>query len=281
MRKAWFVAVVLLLAGAGSGNGEAVTAPPQGPEPGTIEAWLERLDEVAALYRDPALSFSCRETIAWTQTPGKPGRAKFDYLYAFDDRSGSLEDHRTLPREANEGGLPEDVSPEQLGVPRYLRSGMLWPLIFQRSRWPQHHYALLGEDVMLGRPAVRIHFDPIPPYQPDVNEWFGTAWVDRQTGQFLRIEAFAPESYQTWSHFQQHLAGGLSEGPYILERSDTDFGVERYGMRFPSRVWIEEAEYRAVGSRPTKHHRTAPLLTVEQTFDEYRFVGVRPEAEIK
>ena len=56
--------------------------------------------------------------------------------------------------------------------------------------------------------AYRLRFDAIPPYQDDVNGWFGTAWVDRETGQFLRIEAFVPESYRTWSRFQEYLAGG-------------------------------------------------------------------------
>jgi hypothetical protein len=128
---------------------------------------------------------------------------------------------------------------------------------------------------------MRIRFDAIPPYQEDVNGWFGTAWVDRANAQLLRIEAFIPQAYRTWSRFQEYLAGGLPRGPYILERIDTDFGVVRNGMRFPSRIRIEEAQYHAAGARPTTRHKSTPLMTVEQTFDQYRFFGVRTEAEIE
>jgi len=279
---AWILAlIVVVLAGANSAGGGPLAAPTQAQSSRSLDAWLIRLDEVAALYRDRALSFSCRETIVWNQNPGKDGRTSFDYIYVFNDRSGRLEDHRTFPGDAGKEGAPQDVSPAQAGVPRYLRSGMLWPFVFQRSRWPLHHYFLLGEAEALGRPAVRIGFDALPPYQPDVNGWFGTAWVDRETGQILRVEAFVPAAYETWSRFQEYLAGGLPRGPYILERIETEFGVERNGMRFPSRVWIEEARYRAVGERPTKRHKATPLMTVEQRFDQYRFFGVRTEAEIE
>jgi len=278
---AWLLAITLVLAGTAPGGGDEPASPPQGQSPRTLEAWLERLDEVAALYRDKALSFSCRETIVWNQTPGEDGRVRFDYLYVFDDRTGRLEDHRTLPGDAGKEGARQEYSPAQAGVPRFLRSGMLWPMIFQRSRWPRHHYTLLGDGEALGRPAVRIQFDAIPPYQPDVNGWFGTAWVDRETGQILHVEAFIPEAYRIWRRFQEYLAGGPPRGPYLFERIDTDFGVERNGMRFPSRVWIEEANYRAAGSRPTTRHKATPVMTVEQTFDQYRFFGVRTEAEIE
>ena len=126
--------VAVEFAVAGFAGGEGFSAPALEQTPQSIDAWLLRLDQVAALYRDKALSFSCRETIVWNQTPGADGRATFDYIYAYNDRSGGLEEQRTLPGDAGKEGASQDVRPEAAGVPRYLRSGMLWPLIFQKSR---------------------------------------------------------------------------------------------------------------------------------------------------
>ena len=278
---AWLMSAAMALTGATSASEEPFPSPStKGADP-SLEAWLERLDAVADLYRDKALSFSCRETIVWSPSPSTDGRATFDYLYVFNDRTGILEDRRTLPGAGGKKGVPRAVTPEEAGVPRYLRSGMLWPLIFHRSRWSLHRYSLLGEAEAQGRPAIRIRFDAKPPYQPDINWWFGTAWVDRETGQLLQVEALDPHQHQTWLRFQEYLAGGVSRGPYAIERVQTEFGVERNGMRFPSLVRIEEAKYGAVGKRPTKRHKTSPLMTITQRFEKYQFFGVRTEADVE
>jgi len=66
--------------------------------------------------------------------------------------------------------------------------------VFGAARQKLHRYQILGEDTALGRTALKLRFEPIPPYREELNSWFGTAWIDRETSQLLRVEAMKPTS---------------------------------------------------------------------------------------
>ena len=241
------------------------------------------MSRAADLYRDSALRFTCEETITWNlRGPGgTSGREKFDYIFVHHEEDG-LQDYRSFPGSGGPDRVPRRLSPSEYGIPRFLRSAYLWMFIFRESRWRFHRYQILGEDSALGRPAVKVGFEPIPPQRLGLNDWYGTAWVDRETAQILRIEAFGWEDHQTRMELEAQLAGSPEpRRPFYVERFETEFSVEKNGMRFPGRVTIEGSRTRARGGRGSGKYSRKRVLEVEHLYQEYRFFGVRTAEEVQ
>jgi hypothetical protein len=112
----------------------------------------------------------------------------------------------------------------------------------------RHRFDVEGEDEVLGTPALRVRFDPLPPYVLGLNEWVGPAFVDRRTFQPLRVEAYQ-----------------VSDWEKKTARYTTDFDVVEHGMRFPGQVRVRSPR---------------GILSVTQTYKRYRFFGVRARQEI-
>ena len=68
---------------------------------------------------------------------------------------------------------------------------------------------------------------------------------------------------------------------YVVEQISTEFTVVKNGMRFPGSVVTRDLQYRVVGGERSRQHRERLLRRVEQTYQDYRFFGVRTEEEIK
>jgi hypothetical protein len=237
-----------------------------------LETLLPRLDRVARLYQEGALNFSCRELIAWIDYRGIPVRERFDYLLVSEE--GKMRDFRTDPSVIpSRGAAPREVSPAEKQVPRYLRNGYFWILIFGKNRWPHYRYTLLGQDEVLKRPAVKVGFEPLPPFRDSVNEWEGAAWFDADTSQMLRVEAFHPAGWEGGEVLPAWIPGGHTRN----ERVVTEFTVEKNGMRFPGLVRVEV--YRSHADSKAKEATAA--LRVEQAFSNYKFFQVRTAEEIR
>ena len=168
-----------------SAGAPAGTSP---PEDARLEDLLERLARVSELYRDTALRFSCEETITNSGLGG--GTSRFEYIYVYDARAG-FRDYRTQ----RVRGRPRRVNLGKTRIPRLLRQAYSWAFVFGAARQKLHRYRILGGDTALDRPALKLRFEPIPPYREELNSWFGTAWIDRETSQLLKVEAMKPDQY--------------------------------------------------------------------------------------
>ena len=182
-----------------------------GLKPGSL---LDRLAGIARLYSDTALRFACSETI--TAEPG--GTHRFEYIYVYGP-DGKFRDYRT--RAGSRSG--REISIAAARLPRWLAQAYCWAFIFGPKRWGQFRYELQGEAVALGRPAFLIRFEPLGPIEKGVNDWFGTAWIDRETLQLLRVEAQSPEDYYQRKKFESRLAV-VSATP--LESARAHFDIE-------------------------------------------------------
>jgi hypothetical protein len=255
-----------------------------------LERVLERLGRLAELFEDQALSYACEEKIQWDHYDYGVGRGRFSYVYARNE-SGEIEDYRTWRKGGRKKGVPREVTPDEYGVPAYLRSASLWVFAFKESRRSRHVYRRVGEDRVLGRRALGIRFEPIPPYVEKVNDWFGTAWIDAETSQLLRVVAHGVEDHDKLATLESHLADELPRPRkigttevrthYTIQRIITEFGVEKNGLRLPSKVRIEQDRYRVAergGLYSTKKYK---LLRVEQTYTNYQFFNVWTTVEIR
>jgi hypothetical protein len=242
------------------------------PDPSRLPEILDRLDRVARLYRDSALSFTCDETVTYF---GRFDRRtdRFEYLYAFDDEKG-LVDRRTP---MGKGGKPDAADGE--GVQHWgLSRAYSWVFVFQENLRDRYRFRIEREKKVLGRPAIAIGFDAVPPYEAGINEFNGVAWVDAESFQLLRVDA----ERATDESAEVSTDDPDAPEPYLAhERFVTEFGVLENGMRFPSKVTIHRSRIGEQGRPSYDGSRARPILRVEQQYRNYRFFGVRTTEEIR
>ena len=134
------------------GIGPAAAEAPAASSGGeTLERYLRSLNEVASLYLDNALSFSCEEKISDSDFGRKTYRSFYVYRYSEDQ---GLDDFRLRYRfNPRKGFTPDDVV--ELGdfdLPVSLSRAYSWIFIFEENKREVYRYALAGEDeVQYGR----------------------------------------------------------------------------------------------------------------------------------
>ena len=256
MRKAvkaalFAVIVVGLLRTSAAGRAPTGAATP--PELDTV---LTHLVDVAAQYRDEALQFTCQETIVYTSKRQKVSQ-HFEYIYVYDPTEGLLDyrvDRKDEKAEIVHGGLERPYS---------------WIFVFEATKADRYRYEVTGLDRALDRDAVKVRFDPVPPYEIGVNDFEGIAWVDLDTWQLLRVES------------ERVKAVRKALDQEYTERFKTEFGIEMHGMRFPSSVGIRRANFGQRGRPGTADYQSSAIFRVSQIYSDYRFFGVRSEEDLE
>lgn len=287
-RTRWLTSILLCCATFAAVPAQTRDVPP-------LSVLLQRLGRVAGLYRDNALRFTCDETITYRGTGGKR-TYRLEYIYVYTEDDG-LADYRVFRRRAAGRRAAKDkrkrgassettVSPadlDDLDLPNYLLRAYSWAFIFEASRRERYEYELEGQEKIAGNRAVRIRFEPLPPFVEGVNEWFGTAWVDLQTYQLLRVEAMLLLDYRKQKRMERLLREASPNVSYTtdeIRRVVTDFGLLENEMRFPSEVTFSASGYVVSGRKRDSRLREVPLYQVRQTYDNYRFFGVRTREEV-
>jgi hypothetical protein len=251
-----------------------------------LEDLLPRMGRVAELYRDHALRFTCDETIHYSGR-GEPVLRKFAYIYRFDKTAGVLQDYR-IPLSSAKRTAPATDSLEIAGLPAYLLRAYSWVFIFDREHQPAYRFELVGQDEIFGRRGLLVRFAPTPEALADPQEdlWYGTATIDAETYQILRVQAVNADEQRQQESLDRSLAsdfrGDGLRGVFTFSRYSTDFDMERNGLRFPGRVLIERAEHWVHGSAGEPGViKELPIFVVTQTYKRYRFFDVRTRDEIR
>jgi hypothetical protein len=296
----WLVAALLLAATA------SLAAPGDGVE---LDDVLSRLDRVAMLYRSNALRFACEETIV-----------HLEYIYVHTEERG-LEDYRVplevaeksrraaekqekKKKKRNQKGKkkekkkqsektdeePLDLSAQaadlsEYGLPTYLRRAFSWIFLFEKSHQSYYRYELGETDTVLERPAIQVRFEPLQPFYRGVNDWFGTAWVDAETFQILRVEAWDLLEYRKQQRFERSLEEASrspkrTRSSHTVMRVVTEYEVIKNGMRFPSEVNSRNSRYVVWSKKGNSGFQDNQLYSLKQSYDNYRFFGVQMTAEI-
>src|SRR5262249_25582710 len=120
-----------------------------------------------------------------------------------------------------------------------------------------------------------------------INDWFGTAWIDAESFQLLRVEALKAADRRKQEKLERDLTDpapapppGVGAGA-LIEKVDTDFSVEKNGMRFPGTVVIWNSRYRVQRNDGGKEIQESPVYRVTQAYTNYRFFNVRTREEIR
>lgn len=208
-------------------------------------------------------------------------------MFTYSAEAG-FKDYRTQLEHRRSGRPPREVNLEleRIGLPAYLRSAYLWVFVFKDSRQRHHRYSLLGEERTLDRPAIKIGFEPIPPYVRGLNDWFGIAWIDRDTSQLLKVEAYEPRHHDEKTFMEQKLVEATQRprgdrSYHYAERIVTEFSEIKNGMRFPSSVEIVGSDFVIHGGDRQDPLRERIQFRIAQVYTNYRFFSVRTTEEIE
>jgi len=255
-----------------------------------LEQILERLERAARLYQDNALRFICTEEITHFTSRGRK-RYAMEYIYVYDDETG-FADYR-LPFRKSSGKKAGRRRPEaaearlkELEFPVFLRRAYSWIFLFQARRQKHYEYTVEGREQVLEREAVRLRFEPIPPYEHEFNDWVGTAWFDLETFQPLRVEAMKIEEHEKQRRLQlavraAQMPRGNHRSTHLIQQVVTEYAVQKNGMRFPSIVRFRESRFEVWGFDGSSGVQDYPVYRLHQTYDDYRFFGVRTAEEIQ
>jgi hypothetical protein len=242
---------------------------------------------VADLYRDSALRFTCDETIYYA-TGGRSSLHKFRYIYRRSE-DGKLVDYRTPRGRAEERSekSQQRARLENYGLPMYMARAYSWLFVFERHRQQHYRFTLEGDDEALGRAAICIRFEARSPEVDAGDAWSGSAWIDRESHQLLRVEAVHAGEQRQRVNLQRVIeatpepGSPIERGSFTYTLFTTDFDVTENGMRFPGKVTITRSRHNVTGVQGKGKVTEAPIFTISQTYKRYRFFGVRTSEQVR
>jgi hypothetical protein len=144
-----------------------------------------------------------------------------------------------------------------------------------------HDFEIRGEETVLGRPAIAVRIIPKPPIQEHMNDWFGTAWFDRESLQPLKFEVFKEDEFLLFSAFEVAMRGEAPTDDFTFTRVTALFDNEKNGMRFPSRIVIDRSRHDVKGPPGEREDKDRVEFRVTQRYSNYRFFNVRTEEEVR
>ncbi len=188
----------------------------------------------------------------------------FVYDYQLMKKGEEIKESRTL---VEENGQKRDEKNAPLKTRRfYSLKSVFGPVGLVGTNYqPLYEYSFIKEDKFAGRKAYVIEATPKMKTEEVPN--YGKLWVDQEDSSILKIE-MAQESLAGFDDFEKE-----SKKRGLVPKFTTThyYGVEKNGIRFPSKTTFEE-DYRGLTGR-FKRSKT------EIEYSNYKFFTV--EVEVK
>jgi len=281
MRGCGFLAVLLY--------GSSLGFPQKLPSLPGSDQELERILRSAADYckklENSALEFVCMEQITEkinmskdivSRKPGftrsttwTPSDAIFKNTYLYDfqyiRKAGETTETRVLLQK--NGRTVNRQETDLRTVNFQFRDVLIGPVgILSERSWAAYDYRILGEDKLEDIPVIILDVVPKPGMTSD--DLYGKVWLDKNRLELLKVE-WSQKRVGNFQVFEDRAKRYKSE-PLITISSE--FKVERNGLRFPSRFFIEEA-YIDKNGKKFVHSETTT------TYCDFKFFTV--EVEVK
>jgi hypothetical protein len=279
----------LLLLGVAAGAGLR-PAEGQGPGPETrLARLLERAKAYCRKLENASLDFTCIEKIEeklyrpseilpdiLVSNPASAGRASYGYAtprqnyyvhtYVYDYQFVRVGERRTERRRViEEDGRkkkPDDAVLETETI--RVENALFGPIgLFGESWQSRHDYRIVGEETLSGKKVVIIEVVPKPGL--DAPHCFGRAWVREDDAGTVKI-AWDQTSVGNYRAIEARAMFYEAE-PKLA--SVTEYGMEKNGLRFPSRDTTEEAY--------VKNGKTFVLSRTTIVYRDYKFFTVETE----
>jgi hypothetical protein len=241
-----------------SKNRGTVQSPDLGPLLAKTAEYCRKLESVA-------FYFICREEISeaidpsldaldgWTLRPtnrtvfGSPRKQDIKNSYVYDYqciRAGrATREVRTLLKE--NGKEKNEPNAELKTSVVVFGTVLMGPVgLFGERFQPEYDYTVIGQD-KIGKIKVLVIEARPKPGAPESRNLYGKAWIDPATGDILRID-WSDSRIGRFDIFEER-GKRYKRKPRLSIRSE--FSAEKNGIRFPSRLFVEEA-YLNVGGSP-------------------------------
>ncbi len=260
------------------------------PQP-QLDALLAKAAEYCGRLERSAFDFVCREEISETidpsldvakkKPPTNPGwteywgptftisrvrkiKHKFVYEYQCVRAGRAIREIRT---QFEENGKRKVVPNAELKTSIVVfHTALLGPVGLLGERFqPDYDFTVAGEDSIGKTKVVVIDAKPKPGAPPTRN-LYGKAWVDPATGNILKIE---------WSESRVGRFDIFEKRGQLYDRMprlviSSEFSAEKNGIRFPSRLSVEEA-YLSESGRAFIRSKT------EVVYKDFKFFTVEVE----
>jgi len=217
-------------------------------------------DAILLGYVRPGMMSSYRKpNRGWVRT--------FVYDYQFIRKAGQSVESRTLVEEDGRPKKEPNAVLETLSV--RVQNALFGPTgLFSADRQPRHEYTIAGEETTDGQTVLLVDVVPRPPVDP--GHVVGRAWILEKDASILKIEW--NQTSVAGFELIQSIAQKLKAEPRLV--STTEYGVEKNGIRFPSRDTTEESYIR---KDKKKDVRTKTTIV----YRNYKFFTVETEVEIR
>ncbi len=187
------------------------------------------------------------------------------YDYQLIKKQGELKERRILLEEDGKKKYEENAELKMMKyVSKYLVFG---PVGFLSKYWQDYFdYEIIGKDLIAGKEAIILKSFPVSEIGENVN--YGRIWVDRGDLSILKIE-WDPKSIKDYE--EEIMSSPIGDLRKEMIWS-VDFGIEKNGVRFPSKQLIQEYLVDKEGKR---------YINIETLIDyiDYKFFTV--EVEVK
>lgn len=212
-----------------------------------LEKTLKGAAEYCEKMKRSAFHFFCKEDIRemvdfnhtmGLVTSGKSYKAftknRYIYEYQLFREEGRVTESRTL-LELN--GIKKKVPDAQLKINGIRYKKLIFgPIsLVSREAQPRYFYTITGEDQLWGEPAVVI--EALPIYYGDSMRLYGKIWINNKDYSVMKIQ-FNPKSIQS-SHLIEKRSMRHNARPKVDFYEE--FQITKFGIRFPSRYYLEEA----------------------------------------
>lgn len=262
-------AAALIAAGIARGAGEE-----------SFDATMELVSARATRYEKAALGFSCEETVILGKFSSSTGenkreqKSRYDYLYEGSSETGYRE-IRMLPSKTGDPADARQVEPD-FDVP----GAYDWALLFSQQHRQHFRFEPAGSELVGFHPAVVIAFRGAKTFDRgrEIREWSGRAWVDAETGNFVKVEA-EPNGQEEllklrtaeWRKSMRIVGVPVKKQPRGF-RYRLTFSVDKFGLSFPGEAETRRFALSLAGDEELKER-------IAQRFRNYVFFNVHSEED--
>ena len=192
------------------------------------------------------------------------------YLYDYQliRKKGINQESRTLLEKNGQKKVEQNARLE--AVKFYFQNMAFGPIdLFGENGRRKHHYRILDTVLVDGQKVLVIEAAPkddSPDYNPS-----GKIWLRQADGAILKIEW----DKRSLFGFKDVQALAEERGLVPLLTLVSEYGIEKNGIRFPSRVFFEEAYFR----KKTKKTQVVSKVTIK--YKDYKFFSVDVDVQFK
>jgi hypothetical protein len=188
------------------------------------------------------------------------------YDFQFIRKDGRLKETRTLIEENRKKKAEKDAKLKTINF--VYQNALLGPIGVLGERWqPYYDYKIAGEESVDGRTVLIIDVVPKAP-NPGIRFLYGKIRIDKQTKDILEI-AWSQERIGNFEVFEKR-GYDFNAEPQITIISE--FAVVKNGIRFPSKMKVEEAYMDKSGSKFVRSVTTV-------TYKDFRYFTVEIETQ--